>query len=478
MKKIRIVVCAVLLICAVLTHSGLAQIQNNASKKTSNATPQAITTQAGGSSPVTGSGTPDRLVKWTGSSSTSYTVGDSIITEDKLGKVGIGTPTPTSKLTVQGMIETTLGGYKFPDGTIQTTAGLSTLFHDTTLQGNGTAALPLGLAVPLQLTGSTLGIKGVVSVFNSSNGIGVNGISNEGYGVNGQSHGSNDVLSAGVRGVSENATGVHGFSINRIGVYGASLNFTGVLGSSNTGIGVHGMLGNPLPVPGTAAVLGNAEGNNVGVAGFSDDSNGVIGVTNTGNGITGVGNAGLAGSFIGDVEVTGSLAKGGGSFKIDHPLDPANKYLYHSFVESPDMMNIYNGNITTDENGDAVITMPDYFEALNREFRYQLTVIGTFAQVIVASEIKGNRFAIKTNAPSVKVSWQVTGVRQDAWANKNRIPVEVEKEKQERGYYLHFEAHEQSEEKSIEWARNPKMMQQLKEVKEQKKQAKQNINHR
>ena len=43
-----------------------------------------------------------------------------------------------------------------------------------------------------------------------------------------------------------------------------------------------------------------------------------------------------------------ALSKSIGTFKIDHPLDPANKYLSHSFVELPDMMNIYNGNVMTD----------------------------------------------------------------------------------------------------------------------------------
>jgi hypothetical protein len=140
------------------------------------------------------------------------------------------------------------------------------------------------------------------------------------------------------------------------------------------------------------------------------------------------------------VNVVGTLSKGGGSFKIDHPLDPANKYLYHSFVESPDMMNIYNGNVTTDGAGLATVTLPAWFESLNRDFRYQLTVIGQFAQVIVASEISGNHFSIRTDKPSVKVSWQVTGVRQDAFANANRIPVEVEKAPADRGRYLYPEA--------------------------------------
>ena len=141
----------------------------------------------------------------------------------------------------------------------------------------------------------------------------------------------------------------------------------------------------------------------------------------------------------GDLNVTGNVSKGGGSFKIDHPLDPANKYLYHSFVESPDMMDVYNGNVTTDQHGLATIVLPEYFEALNRDFRYQLTVLGQFAQAMVASEIKNNRFIIKTNKRGVRVSWQVTGVRQDAFANAHRIPTEVDKPLQEQGHYLHPE---------------------------------------
>ena len=50
------------------------------------------------------------------------------------------------------------------------------------------------------------------------------------------------------------------------------------------------------------------------------------------------------------------------------------------------MMNIYNGNVITDANGEAVVALPEWFEALNRDFRYQLTVIGQFAQAIVAEK--------------------------------------------------------------------------------------------
>jgi hypothetical protein len=145
----------------------------------------------------------------------------------------------------------------------------------------------------------------------------------------------------------------------------------------------------------------------------------------------------------GNMNVAGNLSKGGGSFKIDHPLDPANKYLYHSFVESPDMMNIYNGLVTLDARGSAWIIMPDYFEALNRDFRYQLTSIGgPQPNLYVRKEMSGNRFKISGGEPGGRVSWQVTGVRQDAWANANRIPVEVEKPAAERGHYLHPELYE------------------------------------
>lgn len=138
--------------------------------------------------------------------------------------------------------------------------------------------------------------------------------------------------------------------------------------------------------------------------------------------------------------IAGTITKGGGSFKIDHLLDPENRYLYHFFVESPDMMNIDNGNVVTDAEGQAVVELPGWFEALDRDFRCQLTVIGQFAQAMVEREIQNNRFAIPTSVGGVKVSWQVTGIRQDPFANANRIPVEVDKPEAERGRFLHPEA--------------------------------------
>jgi hypothetical protein len=225
------------------------------------------------------------------------------------------------------------------------------------------------------------------------------------------------------------------------------------------------------------------QGYSAGVSGTGQDDNGTtIGVRGTTN-TTNIGNAygmyaygygtedaniyGLyagasgtttgskyAGYFSGNVNVTGTLSKGGGSFKIDHPLDPENKYLYHSFVESPDMMNVYNGNIVTDQNGEAMVELPEYFSALNEDFRYQLTVIGSFSQAIIAEEIMDNRFKIMTDKPNVKVSWQVTGIRKDAWAEKNRIEVEVEKRVGEKGYYLYPEVYGLEYDKSIDYQNN------------------------
>jgi hypothetical protein len=143
-------------------------------------------------------------------------------------------------------------------------------------------------------------------------------------------------------------------------------------------------------------------------------------------------------TVIGNCNIVGSISKLTGSFKIDHPLDPENKYLYHSFVESPDMKNIYDGVVTTDGAGNACVELPDWFEALNRDFRYQLTVVdpGVFALARVSREVSHNSFCIATNLPNIKVSWQVTGIRQDAYANAHRIPVEEDKPESARGKYL------------------------------------------
>ncbi|GAB5399653.1 MAG: hypothetical protein Aureis2KO_12380 [Aureisphaera sp.] len=144
----------------------------------------------------------------------------------------------------------------------------------------------------------------------------------------------------------------------------------------------------------------------------------------------------LAGVFEGDVMVASDITIGGTmsaaakAFKIDHPLDPDNKYLVHNSIESNERINIYSGNISTDEEGYAIVQLPEYMTALNKDFKYQLTIVDkSFAQAIIWEPLQSetNSFVIKTNTPNISVSWQVTGTRQDTWALENPMQVEVEK---------------------------------------------------
>ena len=202
----------------------------------------------------------------------------------------------------------------------------------------------------------------------------------------------------------------------------------GVLGFSQNGVGVAAFSESSI----YSGVEGYSLGQSAGVFGTTSNANGV--------GVYGENTSGYdAGRFIGNVRISGMLSAASKSFRIDHPLDPVNKYLNHSAVESPNMMTVYNGNITTDSTGEAIVDLPSYFEILNGDFKYQLTVIGSFAQAIVKSEIEDNRFVISTDQPNVKVSWQVAGVRRDPYAEAYCIPVEQEKPDSERGMYLHPE---------------------------------------
>jgi hypothetical protein len=241
---------------------------------------------------------------------------------------------------------------------------------------------------------------------------------------------SGDVEGIGVAGISDSQRGAGVFGRNNGGG-------PAVLGDTGIGVSGQGVRGESFATQVSASGFGPD-----GVDGISHSSlgSGVAAVNTTnGDGLFAQSNGGFAAFFLGDVDVDGNLSKAGGSFKIDHPLDPANKYLYHSFVESPDMMNIYNGDVVTDGRGRAVIEMPEWFEALNRDFRYQLTPIGQFAQAMVTSKMANNSFTIQTDKPNVEVSWQVTGIRHDAWADANRIPVEEMKSGKEVGLYLHPE---------------------------------------
>ncbi len=265
------------------------------------------------------------------------------------------------------------------------------------------------------------------------------------YGVLGQTM-STTGPAAGVFG---NASGGDGFvygvygttnSPGGVGVFGSS-QVTGVFGdataTSGFAVGVQGWTASPQGVAGwfwtpndSGYVLLGASGSNYAAVFWVDAS---------GNGY-----------FSGNLNVSGQLTKGSGSFKIDDPLDPANKYLSHSFVESPEMMNVDNGVIRLDDKGEAWVTLPEYSEALNRDFRYQLTSVGAPGpDPYITEEVSHNRFKIAGGKPGGKVSWQVTGIRQDAYANAHRISQEEVKPASEQGYYLHPEVFGQPAERGI-----------------------------
>lgn len=244
---------------------------------------------------------------------------------------------------------------------------------------------------------------------------------------------------AAVYGNASSAAGVVGYSGANVGVYGFSTSVYGVDGRSNSQIGVYGQsyASFSAGVYGLSPYIGTQ-----GIVNGNDSGRQAIRGDNYGSA------TGYAGLFNGNTWTVGTLYKNSGAFRIDHPLDPANKYLSHSFVESPDMKNIYDGVVMTDAKGLAVVELPAWFEALNRDFRYQLTVMGQFAQAIVAKEIEKNTFTIQTDKPKVKVSWQVTGIRQDPYAKDRPIVVEEDKPASLRGKYVYPEGYGQPREKS------------------------------
>ena len=242
---------------------------------------------------------------------------------------------------------------------------------------------------------------------------------------------------------SERKFGVYGYSYSDHGVYGRTYGdwswHSGVFGEASK--------------DNANGVTGWNNGAGPGVYALSKSGTGLYATTEGGRGVYAArvyseagdglyveagGQLGYAGYFVGNVTVTGLLSKPGGGFKIDHPLEPEDKYLYHSFVESPDMKNLYDGVAVLDGEGSAWIDLPDWFEALNQDYRYQLTPIGAPGpNLYIAQEIEDNRFQIAGGEPGMKVSWQVTGTRHDPFAEANRIPVEEEKPPDEQGSYLY-----------------------------------------
>jgi hypothetical protein len=302
---------------------------------------------------------------------------------------------------------------------------------------------------------------GVMALANK--GTAVYGRSTEGSGVEGyhgpqqnpQAFGALGYKDEGVHGWSK-TFGVRGLSegVGGIGVQGENEhNSYGVLGEKDAG--VKGI----AEAPDANAVFGSNKagpfgfigGKEIGVKGESRVARGVgVGGVAEGGadsvGVMGVSKSGIAGFFRGKVTITESLLineinvkKLFGAaklFRIDHPVEPATKYLSHASVESNEMTNFYSGNVVLDSDGAAWVELSHWFEALNGNFRYQLTCIGQFASVYIAQEIEHGRFRIAGGKPGLKVSWQVAAIRKDAYAKAHPLHVEEEKAPQDRGRYL------------------------------------------
>ncbi|MEJ5385761.1 MAG: hypothetical protein WHS44_12885, partial [Fimbriimonadales bacterium] len=380
------------------------------------------------------------------------------------GDVGIGISSPSHRLHV----ETNTGGraiYGFHTATSGVTYGV--YGRSNSISGRGV----FGEAAAV--SGSTYGVYGVsdsasgTGVFGwatATSGFtyGVNGRSNStsGWGVYGEATATNGVT-YGVYGasVSPSGTGVYGWATatsgSTYGVYGVSdsTDGTGVFGyTTATSGGTYGMVGQSDSALGTG-VYGWAtatSGATCGVRGTttSPDSSayGVVGQEPNGG-------SGHAMYAVGTFAATGTK-----SFQIDHPLRPETHYLNHFCAEGPEPYNLYRGNITTDAQGYAVIQLPDYFEAINRDPTYHLTVIDAsddFVQAKVVREIQNNQFVIRTSKPFVKVSWRVEAVRNDPWVQRYGFQSEQEKSKEAQGKYLNPELYGQPKERGIFYHPDP-----------------------
>lgn len=319
---------------------------------------------------------------------------------------------------------------------------------------------------------------GVIGTCESQTGRGMFGASNNtigpGIGMYGASYGDNGV---GVLGWSLSPSGV------TYGVKGDCSSPSGYAGyfngrgyfNGNVGIGVASPLyqldtagsglyvihaANSTTTNGSAAIFGDStatSGVPIGVYGncASDTGRGVFGAARNGAG-SAIGVYGYSAnpsvSSYG-VYAGGNLgATGTKTFRIDHPLDPANAYLLHYSAEGPEPQNIYNGVIALDQQGEAWVQLPEYFEEINTKYRYQLTALdAAMPNLHVGHRIEGNKFLIAGGKAGMEVSWEVKALRNDRWVRTYGAPVELQKPASERGKYQRPELYGQPKEMGIDY---------------------------
>lgn len=301
-------------------------------------------------------------------------------------------------------------------------AGVCTATSGSTQAGHFQAVSTEGTGV-FAYASSTTGVNyGLFAQTDSTQGTAIKGVATAGPGlvINNQGNGTTyaaDVTSSGGFGLRVTANGWT--AINAYGFYGIA--GTGAL---------NGIVGYETAPAGTASgVYGEGTGGSYGVLGKSTGPFAVFAQGNSG-------------------------ATGTKSFRIDHPLDPENKYLLHYSVEGPVPQNVYNGMVTTDARGEAWVQLPDYFEAINKDFLYTLTVVDDtdsdqFVLAKIARTMTNGRFKIRTSVPHVQVSWEVKATRNDLWVRKHGAPIEVEKGPDERGKYQQPELYGYGEARAI-----------------------------
>ena len=348
---------------------------------------------------------------------------------------------------------------------------LMTIFDDGTVEPSGGVLLPDGTLLDGSgdIDGLSLPFTGSVSTTNPAF-----DLSNTGSGD------AIQITEAGEDGIQiENATyGLYAFSPTEDGllVSGAGENGLDIEDSGGPGIQVSGSgiaaqltgdstsvveIRNPGGSDGIQILEANDDGVQVENASYGVYANGVsndglivrgagddgVDVAGADHGIIAEGDTdadgqGYAGRFLGDVDVSGTLNANSKNFKIDHPRDPTGKYLKHSTIESRNRLNVYTGNVTLDGAGAATVELPAYVEAINRDYRYQLTAIGAAApRLHIAAELDNNSFRIAGGEAGMKVSWRITGIRNDAWAREHPFQSVVDKPAAKQGTYRNPEVH-------------------------------------
>jgi hypothetical protein len=135
----------------------------------------------------------------------------------------------------------------------------------------------------------------------------------------------------------------------------------------------------------------------------------------------------------GAVNIPGSLSKGSGSFRIEHPLPSKSETheLVHSFIEGPQADLIYRGKATlvngaASVNIDTSATMTEgTFEALCREV--QCFTTNESGWTAIRGKVTGNILTIQAQDSTCtdEISWMVIGERKDKhmmdteWTDEN-----------------------------------------------------------